>query len=123
MYIEKKEKGFALNKLYNPNDVPLTEDYKTIYTYLVSVKDIKPFSITSILQDELSHQNNLCCTKNSLENEFIKIEIDENNKVNIFDKQKNKLYKKCFHNKKIWQILAIVITLDLLKMINLFLEK
>lgn len=96
LYIEKKEKGFALNKLYNPNDVPLTEDYKTIYTYLVSVKDIKPFSITSILQDELSHQNNLCCTKNSLENEFIKIEIDENNKVNIFDKQKNKLYKNAF---------------------------
>lgn len=94
MYVEKKEKGFALNKLYNPDDVPLTEDYKTIYTYLISVKDVKPFSITPILQNELS--NDLCCTKNSLENEFIKIEIDEKNKVNIFDKQKNKLYKNAF---------------------------
>ena len=94
LYVEKKEKGFALNKLYNPDDVPLTEDYKTIYTYLISVKDVKPFSITPILQNELS--NDLCCTKNSLENEFIKIEIDEKNKVNIFDKQKNKLYKNAF---------------------------
>ena len=94
LYVEKKEKGFALNKLYNPDDVPLTEDYKTIYTYLISVKDVKPFSITTILQNELS--NDLCCTKNSVENEFIKIEIDEKNKVNIFDKQKNKLYKNAF---------------------------
>lgn len=94
LYVEKKEKGFALNKLYNPDDVPLTEDYKTIYTYLISVKDVKPFSITPISQNELS--NDLCCTKNSLENEFIKIEIDEKNKVNIFDKQKNKLYKNAF---------------------------
>ena len=94
LYVEKKEKGFALNKLYNPDDVPLTEDYKTIYTYLISVKDVKPFSITPILQNELS--NDLCCTKNSVENEFIKIEIDEKNKVNIFDKQKNKLYKNAF---------------------------
>lgn len=94
LYVEKKEKGFALNKLYNPDDVPLTEDYKTIYTYLISVKDVKPFSITPILQNKLS--NDLCCTKNSVENEFIKIEIDEKNKVNIFDKQKNKLYKNAF---------------------------
>ena len=87
----EKEKGFALNKLYNPNDVPMTEDYKTIYTYLIPVKNIKPFSITLLSKNNTICHNDLYCNQNSIENEFIKIEIDKNSKVNIFDKQKNKL--------------------------------
>lgn len=96
LYIEKKEKGFAINKLYNPNDIPMTEDYKTIYTYLVPVKNLKPFSIKTLSQNDFLYEDDFLCEENSIANKYIKIEIDENNKVNIIDKQKNKIYKNTF---------------------------
>ena len=96
LYVLKKEKGFAFNKLYNPNDVPMTEDYKTIYTYLIPVKNIKPFSITSIYQNDIIYQSDLNCNKNSIENEYIKIEVDKNNRLNIINKYQNESYNNAF---------------------------
>ena len=95
LYLQKKEKGFALNKLYNSSDVPLTQDYKNIYTYLIPVKNIKPFSVTKIDINHISNKNDLKITQNSLENENIRIEV-LNGKINILNKQKNKLYEDMF---------------------------
>ena len=104
LYIEKKEKGFALNKLYNPNDIPMTEDYKSIYTYLIPVKNIKPFSVTLLSKNDIIYYNDLYCNQNSIENKFIKIEIDENNKINIIDKSKKKRYDNAFIIKDVGDI-------------------
>lgn len=96
MYILKKEKGFAINKLYNPDDLPMTEDFKTIYNYLIPVKNIKPFSISILNNSNVTYDNELKINKNSIENEYIKIEVNSNNEIDIQDKIKNKIYKNVF---------------------------
>src|SRR5574344_2118279 len=43
-----KNKGFTNEKLYNPNEIPITEDYKEINEYLIDVKNLLPFIITCL---------------------------------------------------------------------------
>lgn len=96
MCIIKKEKGFAINKLNNPDDIPMTEDYKTIYTYAFPVKNIKPFSINIVDENNIVYDNELRITKNSIENEYIKLEVNEKNEININDKKRKNTHKDVF---------------------------
>lgn len=84
-------KGFTDKKLYNIQDIPVTEDYTEINKYLIDVKGLKPFSITKITQDNICEKEYITCTKNSIENAYLKIEI-KNNKINITDKKTNTTY-------------------------------
>ena len=87
-----KEKGFSDEKLYNKNEIPVTEDYQDIYTYLIDVKCLKPFSITKIGSKNLQEKNHLKDSKSSIENEAIKLEIKEN-KLVLTNKRTGETYK------------------------------
>ncbi len=84
-------KGFTDKKLYNINDIPITEDITNINTYLIDVKDLKPFSITQITGKHICREKNIKVSKNSIENKNIKVEI-KNGKINVTDKKRNKAY-------------------------------
>ncbi len=84
--------GFTDEKLYNINEIPVTEDYKKIYKYLIDVKNIAPFSLKNIDKNTLCKTTYLKTAKNSIENKFIKFEI-KNNKIILTDKKNNKQYK------------------------------
>jgi alpha-mannosidase len=84
-------KGFTDSKLYNTNEVPVTEDIANINTYLIDVKNLDKFSLTKLTEKHINKENNLKITKNSVENKNIKLEI-KNGKVNITDKKHNKTF-------------------------------
>lgn len=85
-------KGFSDDKLYNINEIPITEDYTTINEYIIDVKNIKPFSLTKITKDNINCETNIIVTDNSIENKNIKLEVN-NNEIIITDKHKNKQYR------------------------------
>lgn len=69
--------GFSSNLLYDTSKIPVTEDYKTLYTLL------KEFHHTK-------EKNDLKVTTTELSNSKIKIEVKDG-KINLYDK--NKCYK------------------------------
>src|SRR5574344_652269 len=71
-------KGFENSILYDTQRIPITEDYRNIYTYLTEIGQNKAFDLN--------------CNDNLIENSKIKLSIN-NGKLNIFDKTNNKLYK------------------------------
>ncbi len=83
--------GFTDKKLYNINEIPITEDYTTINEYLIDVKNIEPFSLTHITENKICNENYLKTGKNFIENKNIKLEI-KNNKIIVTDKIRNKKY-------------------------------
>ena len=85
------KKAFTDKKLYNINEIPITEDITTINEYLIDVKNLKPFSLTQITKDNICSENYLITDKNSIENAYIKLEI-KNNAITVTDKQKNEVY-------------------------------
>lgn len=85
-------KGFSDEKLYNINEIPITEDYTTINEYIIDVNNLKPFSLTRITKDNINNEININTTENSIENKNIKMEIS-NNEIILTDKIKNKQYK------------------------------
>ncbi len=85
-------KGFTDSKLYNINDIPITEDITTVNYYLADVKDIPPFSLTNLTEKHINKTNNLSCTASAIENKNIKFEI-KNGKINITDKLTDTQYK------------------------------
>ena len=85
-------KGFTDKKIYNINDIPITEDITNIHTYLMDVKDLEPFSLTNITDKYICHDNFLKIKENSIENENIKVEIQDN-KIIVTDKIKKETYK------------------------------
>ncbi len=87
-----KEKGFIDEKLYNKNEIPVTEDYQDIYTYLIETKGLKPFSTTKLESKNIESKRYLKASKNSIENEVIKFEI-KGNKVFLTDKKTGEIYK------------------------------
>ena len=84
-------KGFTDEKLYNINDIPITEDYTTITEYLIDVKGLSAFSLTNIEKGLINTTKNLSITNSSIENNNIKIEV-KNNKISFTDKIKNEIY-------------------------------
>lgn len=86
----KKTKGFPLEKVYDINQIPITEDYTDIYEYLIDVEALKPFSMTKI-KGKSKKPTSLKITADSLENDKIMIKV-EDGKINVFDKVNYKQY-------------------------------
>ncbi len=86
------EKNFTDKKLYDIDEIPVTEDYTNIYEYLIDVKNLRPFSITEIDKMHIQNAKTLKITKNSIENENIGLFI-KNSEINLIDKKNKKEYK------------------------------
>ena len=85
-------KGFTDKKLYNIQDIPITEDITTINEYLIDVKGLSAFSLTQITKENIYSENHLKTSDNSIENANIKFEI-KNGKIILTDKKTNEIYK------------------------------
>ncbi len=86
-----KERGFSDELLYNPNKIPVTEDYTDIIEYAVNLKNIPEFSSKTITKNDIFDKNDIKISKNSIENENIKIKIN-GNKIVVTDKKNQKIY-------------------------------
>ncbi|MBS4759134.1 MAG: hypothetical protein KHX03_00345 [Clostridium sp.] len=87
-----KRKGFPLLKVYDINQVPITEDYTTLYEYLIDIKEIPEFSLKTLKESDINKSSSLKISDTTIENNYIKLSV-KNNKIEIYDKTKNKLYK------------------------------
>jgi len=77
-------KGFENEILQNTLKIPVTEDYKNIYTYLLEVNNLQPTEMREKLQEDNS--TDLEIGNSYLKNSKIKIEIIDNKiKVNDID--------------------------------------
>lgn len=83
--------AFTDKKLYNINDIPITEDITKINTYLIDVKNIDSFSLNKINKENICNENYLTASNNFIENKYIKLEI-KNGKIIVTDKKKNEKY-------------------------------
>ncbi|MBQ3642361.1 hypothetical protein II906_10635, partial [bacterium] len=88
----KTYQDFTDNKLYDINQIPITEDWTNINEYLIDVKNLKPFSLTNITEKNINKERNIKITNNSVENSFIKLEV-KTGKINITDKKTGEVYK------------------------------
>ncbi len=86
------KKGFTDKKLYNINEIPVTEDYTTINEYLIDVKNLPAFSLTQIKEENICKENFIKTTENSIENNNIKLEVKAN-KIIVTDKKTGEIYK------------------------------
>lgn len=85
------KKGFADKKLYNINEIPVTEDITNINEYLIDVKNLPAFSLTQIKKENICTENFLKTTETSIENANIKFEV-KNGKIVLTDKKRNEKY-------------------------------
>ena len=85
-------KGFTDKKLYNIQEIPVTEDITTINQYLIDVKNLDSFSLTQIKEENICRETYLKTTEKSIENANIKFEI-KNTKVVLTDKKNGEIYK------------------------------
>jgi len=82
------KKAFPDKKLFNPDEIPVTEDITTIKKYLIEVQNLKPFSISEgNIVSKTTHK----ITENSIENNFIALKI-KYGKISLTDKATNKTY-------------------------------
>lgn len=86
------KKSFTDKKLYNINEIPITEDYTTINEYLIDVKNLPAFSLTQIKEENICKENFLKTTANSIENNNIKFEV-KTGKIIVTDKKTGETYK------------------------------
>lgn len=89
-----KRKGFSNEILYNTHKIPVTEDYKNIYTYITEVEDKKPSKIlskTKKLYCQIIYPLDLKVSDKTLENSKISMTI-KGDKIIVIDKQKNCIY-------------------------------
>lgn len=85
-----KTKGFPLKKMYDINQIPVTEDYTDIYEYLVYANNAAPFSLSA---GELNcNFGTLFVSEKCLENDMLRLEV-KNGKINLYDKKSSKEYK------------------------------
>ena len=83
--------GFTDEKLYNTNEIPITEDYTKLNEYLIDVQNIPAFSLKHITKENVCYDVYLKTNKNSIENSCLKIEV-KNGCINITDKKRNETY-------------------------------
>lgn len=86
------KKGFTDEKLYNINEIPITEDYTTINEYLIDVKNLPAFSLSQIKEENICKETFLKATENSIENNDIKFEV-KNGEIIVTDKKIGEIYK------------------------------
>lgn len=82
-------KGFSDKKLYDPTQIPMAENVRTIKKYLVEVKDLKPFAIS---EGKINGVRKHKITEKSIENDYIKLYI-RFNRISMWDKVNKKFYK------------------------------
>ena len=70
-------KGFDNNILQDTQKIPVTEDYRDIYTYLAEVKNLKPLELVSI--PKMTAETELEVTDNSISNSKISLKVIGNN--------------------------------------------
>lgn len=85
------KKGFTDKKLYNINEIPVTEDITNINEYLIDVKNLPAFSLTQIKKENICTENFLKTTETSIENANIKFEV-KNGKIVLTDKKRKEKY-------------------------------
>ncbi len=90
--IISKEKGFPDDILFDINKIPVTEDITTIYTSLIQTEDIDAFSKKTA--KIIAPKKETKITKNSIENNYVKLEIKSNSTTKIYltDKKTKKRY-------------------------------
>ncbi len=72
-----KRKGFENDILQDTQRIPVTEDYRDIYTYLAEVKDLKPLEL-NVLQP-VESETDLEVSDNSISNSKISLKVIGNN--------------------------------------------
>lgn len=72
------------------NKIPVTEDFKNIYTYLIKVNKAAPFSLSEFKAEKT--KSDLKVSKTGLENSKIALKI-VNGKIELKDKKTGKIYK------------------------------
>lgn len=88
------EKGVEDSLLYNTQKIPVTEDFKNIYTYLAEVENKRPSKLLSKTTKPYGgtySESDLKISDNKLENSKISIEISKG-KITVEDKLKNEVY-------------------------------
>lgn len=86
-----KSKGFPFLKLYDIKQIPITEDYTTIYEYLVDIKSSEPFSLKKLEKENIEANSSLKVSENFIENDKISLQV-LNGKIVVTDKITNKIY-------------------------------
>ena len=89
-----KTQGFPIEKVYPVNQIPITEDYTTLYEYLINVANVSPFSFKSfgdLSVYDTSSCSDLRITESTIENDFIKLML-KNKKLVLIDKKRDKMY-------------------------------
>lgn len=90
-----KRKGFENKLLYDTERIPVTEDYKTIYTYLTEVECKTPSRVLSRpnkFQCKIIYPLDLKVADERLENSNVAL-IVESGKINVIDKRSKIIYK------------------------------
>ena len=88
--IISKTKGFSDSKLYDINQVPVTEDILTLYEQVVEIDEQKPMSFKTFepkKPEKLSFAG-----KNYIENPYLKLSF-EDGKINVLNKSTGALHK------------------------------
>lgn len=70
-------KGFDNNILQDTQKIPVTEDYREIYTYLAEVENLKPYELMKI--QPMHNETDLEITDNSISNSKISLKVIGNN--------------------------------------------
>lgn len=86
--------GFEDSILYNTQKIPVTEDYKNIYTYLAEVRDKTPSKLLSKTQQAYGgsySESDLRVSYSSIENSKISLSIKDG-KITVKDKIKDETY-------------------------------
>ena len=88
--IISKHKGFSDSKLYNINQVPITEDILTLWEQLVEVDEQKALSFGCFEPKKAVCAT--CVKENSIENKNLKLTVKDG-KIEVLDKKTSKVYK------------------------------
>lgn len=88
--IISKTKGFCDSKLYDINQVPVTEDILTLYEQIIETDEQKPMSFKT--QQAKKPVKSSFAGENYIENSYLKLSVDKG-KISVLDKVKNTLFE------------------------------
>ena len=88
-----KFRGFSDEILYDTRQIPVTEQYLSLYEYLIEVIALSPFSFSCI--DNVKTQSTLEITENKISNSLLELNLTRKNgkiSINFLDKRNGKKY-------------------------------
>lgn len=89
-FVVKADFGFSHDILQDIHKVPVAEDMREIYTYQAFVQNV-PALYFGVVQPVVP--SGLSAKKYEIENEFLRVQIEQDGEINIFDKLTQKEYK------------------------------